>query len=299
MALSILVPLDGSDLAEQALPTAVSLARNRSGSLELAVVHTTRRHHGFSDAPWNAMTESMRYRYAADKADQLRLASDRPVGHALLHGSADTEICRRAHAVNADLIVMSSHGRTGLSRALSGSVADDVIRQSCKPVLLLRAPGDDAPTRTPPLDFRRIVIPLDPSSQSHQILPAAAALGAPGETRYFILRVVVPIRLPVAEYYVAGPIEDRETAVLVTEAERDVAAAAAEIRRLSGCEVETRVITSDGVAEAILDFAYTAHVDLIALTTHGRGPSRMLVGSVTDAVMRGCDLPLLVLHPRP
>jgi len=130
MSANVLVPLDGSLLAERALPVAASLVKQRHGRLELALVHEPIAFEGFVDAPWNAMTESMQDRYVVDKAAELSRACDSAVTHTLLHGDIAKELCKRAREMNADVIVMSTHGRTGLARAFAGSVADEEVRNS-------------------------------------------------------------------------------------------------------------------------------------------------------------------------
>ena len=301
MSSSILVPLDGSLLAEQALPTAMSLVKQRHGRLELALVHEPQGHDGLADAPWNSMTESMQDRYMSDKAAQLSAACKAKVGHALLQGDVARELCRRAREVDADMIVMSTHGRTGLTRAFAGSVADAVIRESRVPVLLLRQSGADAPPRAPALSFKKILVPIDDSEASRQIFGAAASLAARGETEFVLVRVVAPVHyvmdgaLPYG--YVAGPVDEEATRLVVSEADRELTGAAADLGERSGCDIDPHVIVADHVGRAIVDFARKMGVDLIAMTTHGRGASRMLLGSVTDAVLRGANIPMLVLRP--
>jgi nucleotide-binding universal stress UspA family protein len=297
MSANVLVPLDGSLLAEQALPAAASLVKQHHGRLELALVHEPIAFDGFMDAPWNAMTESMQDRYVIDKAEQLSSACDFSVSHTLLHGDVANELCKRAREMNADVIVMSTHGRTGLARAFSGSVADEVIRSSTVPVLLLRQPA----AGTTPLEFERILVPIDDSAQSRQIFAHAAALAVPGSTSFILLRVVSPMHyildgsMPYG--YVAGPVDQAATGSVVADAEQELTGPAADLGLQSKCDVEPRVIVSDSTGKAIVDYARTAGVDLIAMTTHGRSVSRMLLGSVTDVVLRDADIPMLVLRP--
>jgi len=275
MSANVLVPLDGSRLAEQALPVAVSLVKQRHGRLELALVHEPIAFDGFADAPWNAMTESMQDRYVVDKAVELRAACE----------------------LKADVIVMSTHGRTGFARAFRGSIADAVIRESSVPVLLLRQPA----AGTAPLEFKRIVVPIDDSAQSREIFAHAAALAHPGVTSFVLLRVVAPMRyildgaMPYG--YVAGPVDDAATDSIVANAERELTGPAADLAMQAKCDVEPRMVVSDATGKAIVDYARTSGADLIAMTTHGRSASRMLLGSVTDAVLHHTDIPMLVLRP--
>lgn len=297
MSANVLVPLDGSRLAEQALPVAVSLVKQRHGRLELALVHEPIAFDGFVDAPWNAMTESMQDRYMSDKAAELSGACEAPVGHVLLHGDIAREICRRSHEVDADVIVMSTHGRTGLARSFSGSIADEVVRASTVPVLLLREPA----VGVAPLVFERIVVPLDDSPASREIFAAAAAMATPGVTRMVLLHIVAPLRyildgsMPYG--YVAGPVDEPATDSIVANAEQELTGPAADLAMQSKCDVEPRVIVADSPGKAIVDYARMSGADLIAMTTHGRGASRLLLGSVTDDVLHRADMPMLVLRP--
>jgi nucleotide-binding universal stress UspA family protein len=297
MSANVLVPLDGSLLAERALPVAASLVKQRHGRLELALVHEPIAFDGFVDAPWNAMTESMQDRYVVDKATELSQACDSAVTHTLLHGDIAKALCKRAREMRADVIVMSTHGRTGLARAFAGSVADEVVRSSSVPVLLLRQPAAD----TTPLEFTRILVPIDDSAQSRQIFAHAAALAVPGSAQFILLRVVSPMHyildgsMPYS--YLTGPIDEVATDSIVAHAEQELVAPAADLGVQSKCDVEPRVIVSDAVGKAIVDYARTSGADLIAMTTHGRNASRLVLGSVTDAVLQHAEIPLLVLRP--
>jgi nucleotide-binding universal stress UspA family protein len=299
MSAKILVPLDATTFAEEAMPTAVSLVRRVRGRLELALVYEPIPLGGFSDSPWNASTEAMLDGYLTYKAERVSPLCNTAVGHTLLRGDAAEEICSHARAVQADLIVMASHGRTGLKRALSGSVADAVIRAAGVPVLVLRH-VDGAPAR-PARDFARILIPLDGSPQSREIIEPALTVATDGVTRIILLRVVAPVisvpDLSIPYAYIPGPIDKAATDTLVNEAERDLTRLAEDIAARSGCDVDIHVIVSDHTGVAIADFARKYAADLIAMTTHGRGASRLVMGSVMDVVLGSVSVPLLVLRP--
>jgi nucleotide-binding universal stress UspA family protein len=284
------------------LPTAVSLAKRRHGHLELVMVHETESFDGLTDAPWGSMSASMQDRYVTDKAAQLSSPTLGPVGHTLLKGQIVPELCRRAQDAHADMIVMSTHGRTGLTRAIAGSVADSLVRHANVPVLLLRQPlGNE--TRLPPMSFRKILVPIDDSAESHQIFDAVSALAEPGVTEILLLRVVTPVHImldtTLGYSYVASPPDQESTDARVGDADNSVSAAAADLAVRSGCDVDPHVIVDERPSSAIVSFARKYNTDLIAMTTHGRGgAARFILGSVTDAVLRRGNVPMLVLRPR-
>ena len=300
MLTRLLVPLDGSTFAEQALPTAVSLVKERHGRLELVLVHEPHRHHGLEDAPWSSARRSMQDSYITDKAHQLSDSCGSAVRHTLLNGDIAEEVCRRARESDADLIVMTTHGRTGLSLAWNGSVAEAVVRRATTPVLLLRdAHGD--PARMLPLDFRRILVPIDGSFASRRIFGIASAIAKRDVTEFTLLRVVAPVPATVDTTfpygYISSPVDQEATRAVIVDAERELTEPAVELAERSACDVDPRVAASDHPAVAITQFAERYRIDLIALTTRGLGASRSSVGSVAERVLRTSTLPLLVTAP--
>src|SRR5688572_8644816 len=200
----ILVPLDGSSIAEQAVPVAVSLARAARVPIDLLRIHqplqvrVTDLLEELEHARWH---EDNRYLTAI--ADETRSTVDCPVTDAVLSGDAATVICRRALDEGADLVVMTSHGRTGFSRAWLGSVADGVVRRAAVPVLMLRiaeaAPllastaPHVRPRKTAAPHLERILVPLDGSRAAEAVLEPARALAEAGGGALVLLRVVQPV----------------------------------------------------------------------------------------------------------
>jgi nucleotide-binding universal stress UspA family protein len=143
----ILVPLDGSALAEEALSRAVDLARQSGGSLTLLRAAEA---HSIVGDPIEAQVTVVREaeEYLEQVAKRLRDQGFHKVETSVWYGAAPLSIVEAARLRRADLIVMSTHGRSGLGRLILGSVAESVLRGTSVPILLLRAPG--APVETLP-----------------------------------------------------------------------------------------------------------------------------------------------------
>jgi nucleotide-binding universal stress UspA family protein len=145
---TILHPTDFSERSECAFRLACSLARDHGGRVIVLHVHPPPTSHGETGArrrstPYHDMLREQLHR--------LQPPDPRvPVEHRLAEGEADAEILRTAREDGCDLIVMGTHGRTGLRRALMGSVAEQVVRLASCPVLTVNtpfpqaAPGPDA-----------------------------------------------------------------------------------------------------------------------------------------------------------
>lgn len=299
----ILVPLDRSSLAEQALGTAEAIASASNGEISLVVARPMAPYDGSMIDAWSDARDPEDVSYVRRIADEVARGARIVATGSVATGKAADAICRRAHDVEADLIVMTSHGRTGFSRAWLGSVTDTVIRQAAVPVLMLRM-NDDIEVlghgQPAPL-FHRILVPLDGSTTSSSVLPPALSLARCSDATLILLRVVMPVPIYMIESQVpAYPtmIPDAEATRLVErEAEEDLRALATSLEHETSLKVETRVEVADAAAKAILGVAKRDHIDLIAMTTHGRGLSRAVLGSVTDKVLRGSDLPMLLYHP--
>jgi nucleotide-binding universal stress UspA family protein len=300
----LLVPLDGSSLAERALGVAAAIARAAHAAIDLALVHIR----PFGVEPKSELDVEDWHdddRYLAAIATEIRTGADVPVTHAVPAGSPVEMICARARDEGVDLIVMTSHGRTGFSRVWLGSVADGVVRQSTIPVLLLRvakARTTVRPVRPLPL-FRKILVPLDGSAFSADVLTAATDLARCGNGKLMLLRVVPPVPRVVTNVPLGSnaallaEIDEVATRTLMGQAEKELAEVARSLADEGIADVETHVLMDARVASAILEFAKHHEADAIAMSTHGRGATRLLIGSVADKVLRGAELPLLLRRP--
>lgn len=303
---TLLVPVDGSAIAEEALTMAAVIARASKGEIGLVFAHRPHRE-ALIEATLNHAVPAEERIYVHRLAEDVARGAQIVVGSAVEVGAPVNVICHRAAELGADLIVMTTHGRTGLSRAWLGSVADGVVRTANVPVLMLR-PGTRAPTRVHSADvdpFDRILVPLDGSTTSSAILPAAAALAKCGGGVLILLRVIEPVRFYVFDAAVPSyptSIPDWESTKLIADdAHEELRTLAPQLEREFGVRVETIVETvtpAMSAAAGILNVAKSSRAEVIAMTTHGRGASRMIVGSVTDKVLRGGHLPMLLLRPR-
>lgn len=302
MFTTVLVPLDRSTLAEQAIGQAAAIARAAQAKIELVMVYEPVIFDDSQMVPLNEARWQDDQAYLAALADELASGAGVPVSQTMLRGEPVTEIVRHAERTGADLIVMTSHGRTGLSRAWLGSVADGLIRSTNIPVLLLRPidtkAGRDAAHRL----FKHIVVALDGSARSAAILPHVVALAKCGESHVSLLNVVPPVPVMVAEAgfpygYMPTMLDEPATDRLVETAKHDLEQVAAGLRRDTNLEVSIDAVVDGSAGRAIPEYAKTHAADIIAMATRGRGTSRLFLGSVADKVLRSGTLPLLLLRP--
>jgi nucleotide-binding universal stress UspA family protein len=290
---TILVPLDGSRLAEQALPLALPLARRAGSALRLALVH--RPDSGGPQADVAAFRAQQAYlEQTAHRIRQLgvplvttEVIEDGPIAPAL---------CAYADAVGADLVVLTTHGRGPLSRFWLGSVTDELLRTAPLPLLVCRPTDDGPPDPGAGRRFRRILVPLDGTEAAEAALAPAAALARQFGAGLLLFRVVVPAPVLV-QNWVASAVSAMEGPILeelTAQARADLLRAARRFRA-EGLTVEVRVAVNVSPAAAVLEAAPVA--DLIALATHGRsGAARLFLGSVADKVVRGAPCPVLVVR---
>ena len=293
---SLLVPLDGSPLAELALAPAMRLAMRDGAELHLVRAHqTVLSEDTVGGAEWEGWVREEERQYLETAAQRARDAGVSRVVTALLGEPVATAICAHTHRVGADRIVMATHGRTGFSRVWFGSVADAVVRHASVPVLMVRA-MENARGRSQPV--RRVLVPLDGSSSAEAIIPHALALAGPDRAEFILVRVVAPVHVPAPSFaYAGGDVAPDAELIdqLVASAESYVHEVVARLRQGNeSLEVEAIVHVNSQPAAAILRVADAQDVDLIAMSTHGRGGTRLIVGSVADKILRGTSSSLLV-----
>jgi nucleotide-binding universal stress UspA family protein len=297
----ILVPLDRSYFAEQALVDASVLARRSNAAIRLLVVHQPVPYAGFEDVPWyrdEAVAENEYLNTMLKELSSTGIAADA----ALLRGSPAKLICEEAERSGSDLIVMTSHGRTGLNRMWLGSVADGVLRHSTIPVLIIRPTDHKVPHAKAATEIKKILVTLDGSALSLKILPAVAELARCTDSEITLLSVVRPVpwvapvtNMPFA--FSPAAYDPEVTKELVAATEKELAITKEALEKTVPV-VHTSVVIGGSVAHSIMECIETMKFDLVALSTHGRGASRFLLGSVADKIVRGTDVPVLICNPR-
>jgi nucleotide-binding universal stress UspA family protein len=296
----LLVPLDGSPLAEQAVGQAMAISRACGASVDLLFVHEPGPFENVrSDAPGGGEWATQAERYLKALGEELGTSTGARVTHTVLQGDPARVICDRA--ADVDLIVMTSHGRTGLSRAWLGSVADAVMRHAKTPVLILRPLGGATAHRGEAHQvFKHILIPLD--GLSTEIVPPAIALAKCGNARVTLLRIVQPlpqiaVDASVPYLAVSGALDPSATKEISDAAREQIAGIARRLHDDTGLETTSRVIVDSQVATSILAFAEANEIDVIAMSSHTGAVSRLFLGSVADKVARGSEVPVLVYKP--
>lgn len=341
MIRNILVPLDGSDLAAQALPHARALSRLFDAAVTLVRVVPQSGGQPIQDAaaaaalgraqpvfvpdggygaplsdgaPFEAREKAAAEAYLDSLSGELALTGLKTAVMTIAGRPAEAILAAAAER-NADLIIMSTHGRGGVRRFLLGSVATHVIGLSSLPIVLVRGaglPGEAAHTRA--AEYRRILVPLDGSALAAGVLPLVADLAARSGATAQLMRVMPEPRedalategIRVLHSITGGPTTagvavDPYGAQIEREregAQSSLDGAQAELRQ-AGAACETRVEFGPA-AEKILDVASATETDLIAMATHGRtGLARFLMGSVADRVVRHSHAPVLLVRTLP
>lgn len=301
----IVVPLDGSELAEAVLPHVAEVIRDRGGQVcLLSVAPAMKRTTPVDVAPSPAGVQEEGQRVERELVAYLRtvarrlepVAADVQVG--VRFGRPADGILAFAEEVGADLIAMSTHGRSGISRWVFGSVADRVLRAAACPVLLVRA--GQVQSRTA---YRRILVPLDGSELAEEALPYVKALVRPNHTRIFLVAVLVnglgDRTVTLLTSYPPGlqlaTTAFQQADVEMTSYLRSVAVALRE----RGAAVHIAV-QRGSPAEEILAYAADVEADLTVMTTHGfSGVSRWVYGNVADKVLQGAQSPVLLVRSVP
>jgi nucleotide-binding universal stress UspA family protein len=298
---SIMVPLDGSGLAEQALPMACAIADWTRARLHLVLVHQPL---SIPPDPASAtlyssteLTVRTAERSYLEKARERLQESGRTVSIATVSGPVTPALSKHGHEVAADLIVMATHGRGPVQRMWLGSVADGLVRGSEIPVLLVRpAAGEAGPVWTIP----RIMVPLDGSALSEEALEIAAALAGACDAELDLVEVVRPVLLAIDPALPFPSAYDQELSTLARARAQNYLHDIAERYRARGLRVSAAACIGWDPVQTLLELARPARYGLLVLASHGLGGVRRLAaGSVADKLVRAADVPVLVCsHPR-
>ncbi len=263
----IIVPLDQSELAEEALGWAALLARTLGDSLHLLTVVPD------DSGPTDVQA------YLKDVAGRP-LLSGLEVTTEVLSGDPADEILT-ASWEGTSMIIICSHGHGGFKRMVQGSVADEIVRSAQVPVLVDKS-GGIAPSIT------NVVVTLDGSERSETALGPGRALARAAGANVHLLRVYNPM----AEFTMTpmGPMAD------MGDIAQKLYEAAEAYMQEAALEGETWDVRSGRPLDVIIDYAAEKNCEVIVMSTHGRGGIiRLALGSTSDAVVRAADRPVLLV----
>ena len=284
----ILFPTDGSACAARAYQHAVDVADRHQADLH--VLHVEERTIEWSDVI-DIRTEDVLADLHAPLPDT---DADTSLGHTeqhtITHPSAAHGILVYAAEHDIDLIVMGTHGRRGLARAVIGSVAEEVIRRAECPVLTIRANED---VQNMP-SFDHLLVPVDFSTHTEGLVQHAEALALAYDVPVHLLHVIEQLVLPTAYGIQPPEVDLSDMRVRAREAFQEY------VQRLEADGVETHVHLRDGHAarEILNTVANSSRPPLLVVATHGRtGLKRMLLGSIAEKVVRRAQCPVFTVKP--
>ena len=277
----ILVPLDGSSLAARALTYAVAVARERQLPLLLVRV--------LEPAPSRGMPlvqEPDAQSYLERIAGELR---EEGIGiqtlvSSTMFGTVPEVLVSQAQRRGCELIVMSTHGRSGLGRWVYGTVAEDVLRRSPVPVLLIPSTCD---RNWPPGNRLRVLLPLDGSPLSEEVVqPMLSSIG-------HLISEIAVLHVEPSTALRDVYLSDRPESVTFGEEHLNQAA------RLQQQGLNVTALSEEGSPGAVISrVAAEQHVDLIAMATHGRtGLAHLVLGSISTETLHRSHVPVLLYRP--
>lgn len=298
---TVLVPLDGSKFAEQALSLATTIARATRRRIRLCHVRLMPLWPDEVVGPdtIEAMTRILHSEGESylRQVERRIAAPDLPVEATILPGdivSAGESLALHLAERPADLVVMASHGFGGIRRAWLGSVADYLVRHLSIPVALVR------PDMEPSTGNGRILVPLDGSALGEQALAQARELALALKREIVLLRVVPPVSYPISKMDMPYIGYDVNLTASLRELAEEYLDGIKQRLIADGIACSSITMLGPGTAETIVDTARPEHFSMIIISSHGRGGvKRVMLGSVADKVARAADIPVMILHPRP
>ena len=284
----ILVPLDGSAVAEEIIIHVEMLARQSGAAVILMRV-----------VPFLWPDDHVHVREMGDKMDkeasdylftiETHLVEKGIEASVLVHeGNVPEVICDTARESEVDLIAISTHGHGGVQRWALGSVTSKVIQASSVPLLVHRSTGEQVEE----VHCKNVLIPIDGSQFSESIFPQARYIVELFNAKvWFISAITIPGGFSVLEKEVPA-IEDKVTESI----EHYYSTLESRFKEEKTINYEV-VIRKGDPAQVICDFVEKNHIDLIAMSTHGRGGiRRWALGSVTDKVLHHSPKPILLVR---
>ena len=296
----MLIPLDGSKLAENVLPYARALAGPLALRIELLSVVDTmdfaRTSHAGHVRDFDPIIEAAVQASGQYLEGIARSFTGSTVDNCVVEqGQAEKIIIEKAARDKETLIAMATRGRSGIHRWLMGSVAEKVLRGATNPLLLVR--GDEEGKSDGAATLKSIVVPLDGSKLAETVLPPAIDLAKKLSLEIVLTRAY---QIPMSAYAGADAHYYADLDSLLTLVKEEASAyLEAKVNELRGNGIEkvSSILLLGSGADEIIELAHSTPDNLIAMCTHGRsGVERWVLGSVTEKVVRHSGDPVLVVR---
>jgi len=297
---SMLIPLDGSKTSENVLPYARTLARVLGIPVELVETIDIARAATHTAVEKGTHLDTLAGDIERKSENYLRKIAESfsatTIQCTVARGKAENAIIDKAAADERALIAMATHGRSGISRWLLGSVAEKVLRGARNPLFLVRATQDGQTEGE--AHIKSIIVTLDGSELAESVLPSALNLA-----RLLGLEVILfrAYELPATAYYGKEdylPNYDELKNQVKQEASAYLNAKAAAIKAGGLEKVSSALMEGPGPGE-IITYAQKTPNAVVAMCTHGRsGVQRWMLGSVTERVVRHSGNPVLVVRAK-
>ena len=285
----ILVPLDGSDLAEKALPYTKTIAKLKNSEVILFAVSITA-----SGGRRDRLLKS----YLEVNAKGLESQGIK-VSTTVTYGNVAEDIIEYADKNNIDLIIISTHGYSGIKRWMLGSVTQKVLYGTGTPVLLIKSKSPEISK----LEFKKILLPVDGSPFSETIFPYIEELTRDTNAEVILLEVSEP---PIVPSYGTRPINptwEKYRDSIWTELQQQASEYLEEMKSdlvKRGWKIKSQIVKGEvgEVAQSIMQVAEKEKIDLVVIATHGRtGVSRWVYGSVANRIVEESLQPVLLIRP--
>ena len=294
----ILVPLDGSRLAETVLPHLVALQSAFGSHVTLLrVVELEPGEHTRSVDPMDWRISRAQAKAYLDEQARRLAEVGLEVETRLLEGQAADRIVEHAHGSGVDLILVSSHGRSGLSRWNISSVVQKIILQAHTSIMIVRA-YQPAVEDLLGQRYSRVLVPLDCSQRAEVALPPCIALARAHGACVVLAHIVHRPEMTCPE-----PLSGEDQALVERLTERNRRAAIEyleQLRERLGIEAEIVVEVSDSPSATLHDLVEAQGIDLVVISAHGRSArARWPYGGLTVGLISYGSTPLLIVQDLP
>jgi nucleotide-binding universal stress UspA family protein len=295
---SILVPLDGSQLAEVVLPHAAALAKVLDA--KITFVRVIEPPSDIQSQPINPLSWQISKREANSYLEEITGRFKQlnvSVQTSILEGNPASQIVEYVEDSDIDLILLSSHGKSGLTRWNISSVTRKIIQNAKRSTMIVRA-YETRENGIADFHYQRLLVPLDGSVRAEYVLPMANSIARNQGAELLLVHVVYKPEMPRRK-----PLSDEDIRLIDDFIERNRQEASNYLEQIEcqeQVECQTRLIISDNVEDSLHNLVDNENIDLMVMSAHGySGNRKHPFGNITTHFIEYGSVPLLIIQDFP